>query len=180
MVGYCKGFDISGKYKGVVGVLYNSSLMMNLIQPIANKSDNVTFSLYQVTSSEDKLLASTDTANVISGAGDVKSILQLTTLNSNLVLKDVIKDSNNKYTLRDSSSISDSGAAYKAAAINGPYYWNTTQSNYDFRAILLQSNEVLVRFANKMKQDINSEFQLVYILLPFECIILCIIVGIIL
>lgn len=179
VIGYCKGFDISGKYTGVVGVLYNSSLMKNLIQPIANKSDSVTFSLYQVTSSGDKLLASTDTANVISGPGNVQTILTLTTSNSNLVLRDVIKGVNGEYLLRDSSPISNSGAVYKAAAINGPYYSVTSQQNYDFRAILLQSNDVLVTFANKMKEDINSKFEIVYILLPFECIVLCIIVGII-
>mmetsp|Transcript_24503 Transcript_24503/g.28178 ORF Transcript_24503/g.28178 Transcript_24503/m.28178 type:complete len:225 (+) Transcript_24503:930-1604(+) len=167
VVGYCKGFNISGKYEGVIAIFYNSSLMKNLIEPVAKKSDSVTFVLYQVTSDGDKQLASTDTVNVVEGKGDVKSILKLTTNTTRLVLKDVVLR-DGMYMLRESSSMSDSGAAYKSTGINGPYYKEANYTEYDFRAIFLQSNEVLVKFANKMKEDINSEFSLILYLLPIE------------
>jgi hypothetical protein len=178
IVGYCKGFNISGKYEGVTGIFYNSELMKNLLVPVAEKAEKMTFSLYQVTSSGDVLLATTDTDKIIEGSGDVLTILDIPAVNDTLVIKDVIK-SGDEYLLTEFSERSGSGAVYKAAGIYGPYYKKAESSAYDWRAIFLQDNDVLVEFYKKLQDDIQSEFALIYGLIPFYCIVLCIILGII-
>ena len=40
VVGYCKGFDITGKYEGVVGIFYSSKAFNRLLNPVAKKADN--------------------------------------------------------------------------------------------------------------------------------------------
>ena len=183
VVGYCKGFKISvgstPTYEGVIGIFYNSKLMENLLLPIAKKADSVTFALYQVTSAGDVLLASTDKDNVISGNGNVRSILTLQTPENVLIQRDVVKSGEN-YQLRASSKVSKSGATHKAIGIYGPYYKKASYSEYNFRAIFLQNNDVLVKFSENMRQDIQKEFALVYSLLPVFCIFFCFVVGLIL
>jgi hypothetical protein len=166
IVGYCKGFTIAGK------------LVKNLLVPVALKAEKMTFSLYQVTSSGDVLLATTDVNNIIESPGDVLDILKLQTPQNTLIDKDIVK-SGEGYKLRDFSQRSESGASYKAAGIYGPYYKEAEASAYDWKAIFLQDNTVLVEFYNKMKNDMKSEFSLIYGLIPLYCIVLCIILGIV-
>lgn len=178
IVGYCKGFTISGKYEGVSGIFYNSKLVKNLLVPVALKAEKMTFSLYQVTSDGEVLLATTDEDNIIEGPGDVLDILEQQTPKNTLIDKDIVK-SGKEYKLREFSQRSESGAAYKAAGIYGPYYKEAEASQYDWKAIFLQDNTVLVDFYNKMKSDMKSEFSLIYGLIPLYCIVLCIILGIV-
>ena len=178
IVGYCKGFTVSGKYEGVTGIFYNSELIKNLLVPVVKKAEKMTFSLYQVTSSGDILLASTDEDKVIEGPGDVLDILKLQKSTDTLIDKDIVRVGE-EYKLREFSQRSESGASYKAAGIYGPYYKEAEASEYDWRAIFLQDNQVLVEFYNKMKNDMKSEFALIYGLIPLYCVVLCVILGII-
>ena len=185
VVGYCKWFEITGgsdSYEGVVGIFYKSSLMKKLTEPVAKKAEGIVFSLYQVDGNQDLLLATTDTKGIIEGSNEIKKILKSQRSQKNNLVKNDIFQDGDSYSLEESSSKSKSGASFKATGIYGPYYndINDPSTTYDFRGIFLQDNEVLVRFSDKMREDINKDFVLVFVLLPFYCILLCIVVGLIL
>lgn len=151
--------------------------MKNLMVPIANKAQNITFVLYQVTADGDVTLASTDSEGVTTSEGDVLEILNITD-GSSYQENDIIF-ADEQYLLRPFSQRSSSGAVYKAAGIYGPFYRNDTQDAYDWRAIFLQNNDVLADFYSTMKKDIQNEFTLIFLLLPLYCIALCTILGLI-
>lgn len=155
------------KYEGVIGVLYNYELMKNLIVPVANKGEKITFYLYQVVEGQDVLLAKTDDKDVVAASGsEVINILYLQQKGDTLISKDVFYEKG-KYILDDPSTKSDSGQAYRATGIYGPYYRSSSdRTDFDFRAIFLQDNQVLVEFSEKLKDDIHSKFVLSFLLLP--------------
>jgi hypothetical protein len=156
--------------------------MKNLIVPVANKGEKITFYLYQVVGSEDVLLAKTDDRNVVAASGSegLLNILYVQDKDNTLVSKDVYEEEG-KFILDVPSTKSDSGQVYRATGIYGPYYRSTSdRTDYDFRAIFLQDNQVLVEFSQKLKDDIHSKFVLSFLLLPVYCFLLCVVVGVIL
>ena len=86
------------------------------------------------------MLASTDSDNIISGEGNVLSLLSLQTTNTTLVMRDIHK-TNEGYLLEAYSQKRESGAVYKACGIYGPYYRQADKDQYEFRAIFLQQND---------------------------------------
>lgn len=80
------------------------------------------------------------------------------------------------------ASISEAGSEYNVWAMNGPVYIDISagEGPYDFRAVVLQNRKVIEDFTGTMRGNIYDEFTLVFILLPFEWFVLCMIVNIIL